>query len=405
MRPRAAAPPGLRLFVAARFVSVFGTGMAPIALAFAVLAIPDVDSPSALGLVLFASAVPQVLFMLIGGVAADRFSRSVVMVVAESLAGAAQLATAVLFLTGSATVPALVVLAAVHGTAIALFSPALTAIVPDVVPDAHLQSANAYLRLATNLARILGTALGGVLVATLGPGWALMVDGGSFLVAAALLALVRSPAPLVGRSPGLLPELRQGWREFAGRRWVVLVVVLFALSNMGFTAAVGVLGPVQAEAALGGAGPWAAIVTSYSLGTVLGVLVALRLRPSRPMAVAVLVVPLMAIPVAVAAPPLELWIIIVSAFFGGVAVDIFAVLWDTALQQNVPTESLSRVSAYDWLGSSALVPLGLAASGLLVGAIGVQGAILIAALLCALPGLAILDPQVRGLRAGRPSTT
>lgn len=392
----------LRLLVAARFTSVFGTGMAPIALAFAVLALPGAG-PDTLGLVLFASAVPEVVFMLLGGVVADRFSRSAVMQVAEVAAGLSQLITAVLFLTDRATVPALVLLAAVNGLSIAMFSPALTGIVPDVVSDQHLQSANAYLRLATNLARILGTAVGGVIIATAGPGVALLVDAGTFLLAGLLLAFVRSPVPRAGTgTPGVWSELRTGWREFAARRWIVVIVVLFSLGNMGFSATVGVLGPYQAQEALGGAGPWSAVVTAFSIGTVAGVLVALRVRPQRPMVVAVLCAPVLGLPVALAAPPVALVWLIVTAFVAGIAIDVFSVLWDTALQQHVPPEALSRVSAYDWLGSTALVPIGLALSGVLVAVVGIGPALLITAGLCLLPGFAILDPQVRSLRAGRP---
>lgn len=391
----------LRLLVAARFTSVFGTGMAPIALAFAVLGLPD-GGPDALGLVLFASAAPEVLFMLVGGVVADRFARSRVMLFAEVAAGCSQLVTAVLFLTGRATVPALVVLAAISGLTIAMFSPALTGIVPDVVSDQHLQSANAYLRLATNLARILGTAIGGVLIATLGPGAALLVDAGTFLLAAALLVFVRSPVPRAGTAnPGVWADLRSGWREFASRRWIVVVVVLFSLSNAAFSAVVGVLWPYQAQQALGGAGPWAAVVTAFSMGTVLGVLIALRVRPRHPMTVAVLTVPVLALPVVLAAPPAPLVWLVGTAFVAGVCIDVFSVLWDTALQQHVPAEALSRVSAYDWLGSTALVPVGLAVSGLAVSGLGITTALVVAAVVIVLPGFAVLDPQVRGLRAGR----
>ena len=193
----------LGLLTASRFVSVLGTGMAPVALAFAVLGLPGGDA-GALGIVLFASALPQVLFMLVGGVVADRFRRSRVMVVSESLAGVAQVLTAVIVLSGTATVPALALLAAAGGVAVALFFPALTGIVPEVASDDQLQSANALLRLASNLARILGAAIGGILVATVGAGWALLADGLSFLFSAVLIAFVRTRRRSAASGEGLL---------------------------------------------------------------------------------------------------------------------------------------------------------------------------------------------------------
>jgi predicted MFS family arabinose efflux permease len=342
--------------------------------------------------------------MLLGGVAADRSGRARLMVLAETVAAVAQLVAATLFLTGRATVPWLAVLAAVGGVATAMFFPAFTGLVPEVAADAELQSANALLRLASNVASILGTAVGGVLVATIGSGWALVIDALTFGVSAVLLRLVRAhrPAPPEAKQ-GTLADLRDGWQEFTARRWVVVIVVLAAVSNVGFSAAVGVLGPVQADAALGGPGPWAVIVAAFGLGTVAGVVVALRLRPNRPLLVATAVAPVMVLPVAAMAPPTPLAVIAGLAFLGGVAADVFGVLWDTALQQHVPGDSLSRVSAYDWFGSIALVPLGLAAAGPLVAAVGVEKALWVAFGLGAVLVLALLDPDVRGLRAGRPA--
>ncbi|MGE3810317.1 MAG: MFS transporter [Candidatus Nanopelagicales bacterium] len=393
----------LALLTASRFVSVTGTSIAPVAMAFGVLALPGATATS-IGVVLFAGAVPQVLFMLLGGVAADRVRRSRLMVVSEMLAAMAQLAAGALFLTGSATVPLLAMLSAVSGVAVALFFPALTGIVPEVVPKEDLQSANALLRLASNVARILGSALGGLLVATVGAGWALVVDGASFVVSAALILLVRVSFPTVRAAvPSMLDDLRHGWHEFSSRRWVVSIVAVFAVGNIGFSSAIGVLGPVQADQSLGGAAPWAAIVAAYSLGTVLGVVVALRLRPARPMLVAMAVAPVLGLSVLALGPPAPLWALVGLAFLGGVSIDVFSVLWETALQQHIPGESLSRVSAYDWLGSSALTPFALAAVGPYVDAVGLEAAILTAGVLALVPGLALLDPQVRGLRAIGPA--
>ena len=158
-----------RFLLAGRGVSMLGTAIAPVAIAFAVLDLTG--SPAALGIVLAARSIPQVALMLIGGVISDRFDRSRVLVVANLVAGAAQAAAAVLLLTGSASIPTLAILEAVNGAASALVFPAAAAITPQTVPASMLQQANATLRLVLNAAVIAGASAGGLLVAYVGPGW------------------------------------------------------------------------------------------------------------------------------------------------------------------------------------------------------------------------------------------
>jgi predicted MFS family arabinose efflux permease len=392
----------LGLVVASRLVSDLGTGMAPIALAFGVLGLPGGDA-QALGLVLLCAAVPRLLFFLVGGVLADRVDRARLMVGAELMAFAAQLVAAALFVTGHASVPAVAVLAAVNGIAVALFSPSLTGLVPQVAADDDLQSANALIRLSSHLASILGTVLGGVLVATVGPGWALAVDSLTFAISAVLLSLVRARSEPSAEHGSVVGDLREGWREFSARRWVWLMVLLFSLSNMGFTAGLAVLGPVRALESYGGARGWALVLAGFSVGTVVGVLVAMRLRPGRPLFVAAAAQLVVVLPLVAIAPPLPLVAAIACAFVAGVAIDVFEVLWQTALQQNIPRDSLSRVASYDWLGSLALTPLALVAAGALAASMGLSAAIWVSAVFGAAGSLALLDPQVRDLRAGRPA--
>ena len=178
--------PFLRLF-SARTVSMLGNGTAPVALAFAVLGLPG-GGATELGLVLFARESAQVLFLLLGGVIADRLPRYRVMVAADVTAGLSQGAVAVLFLTDTASLGRLMALSAVNGATIAFFFPAFTGLVPQIVAADRLQPANALLRVSHNSANIVGAAVAGVLVATVGAGWALVGDALSFLCRAALLA-------------------------------------------------------------------------------------------------------------------------------------------------------------------------------------------------------------------------
>jgi len=388
------------LVFGSRLVSDLGTGIAPIALAFGVLDLPGADAGD-LGLILFAAAVPRVVFMLLGGVVADRVDRGRLMVLAEVLAGLAQLVAGALLLTGTATVGLLCALAVVNGTAFSLFYPAYAGLVPSLVADpADLQSVNALLRLSTNIAGILGTALGGLLVATLGAGLALVVDSLTFFLSAGLIwALGERARGRGGASGSAIADLRDGWREFTARRWVWGVVLLFSLMNIGFSSALGVVGPVRSLESWDGPATWALLLACFSAGTVAGVVLAIRLRPGRPLLLAMAIAPVMALPVVAMAPPLPVVVVAVLAFAAGVSSDVFEVLWITALQNNIPAESLSRVSSYDYLGSLAFVPIGLAVSGWAVATYGVEATMWVCAGLCLISALGLLDPQVRGLRA------
>jgi MFS family permease len=394
----------LRLVLLSRLVSDFGTGIAPIALAFGVLALPG-GTASGLGLVLVAAALPRLVFLLLGGVIADRVrSRARLMAATEAVAAVAQLTAALLFLTGHASVPVLAAVALVNGTSRSIFYPTMSGLVPHLAPGDALQSANALIRLSMSIAGILGTAMGGVLVATAGAGWALLVDALTYAVSAALLAAVRAgTVPRVDEAEGarasVLDDLLHGWREFTARRWVWLVVALFSVANLGFTMTIGVLGPVRAQTSFSGATSWAVVMAAFMVGSLVGVVWAMRLRPARPMLVAMVSEISIVLPVGALAVPLPLPVIAVCFLVNGLCLNVFEILWSTSLQQHVPPEALSRVASYDWFGSLALTPVALAAAGPLAAAIGLEAALWVSCALCAVATLALLDPQVRGLRA------
>ena len=247
-------------------------------------------------------------------------------------------------------------------------------------------------------------ALGGLLVSVIGSGWALSINALTYVLSALLLVGIvvqREAAP--DDSHSMIDELVHGWREFTRRRWVWLIVVVFSLSNVGFGAAVGVVGPVIAVESWGGARSWALVMAAFSAGTVAGVVVAMRIRPSRPLLIAMCASPGLALPVIGLIPPLAVPVVAVAAFVAGVAVDVFEVLWQTTLQQHVPSQALSRVSAYDYFGSLALTPLGLAAAGPVVEVFGVRTASVICLALVCVQMVALADPQVRNLRTSTQS--
>ena len=375
--------------------------MAPIAIAFAVLDLTG--SASDLGLVLAARMVPQLVFMVIGGVWADRLPRNLVMVASDLLTGGAQAATAALLLTGNAEIWHLVVLQATGGIGFAFFFPASTGLVPQTVESALLQQANAVLRMALNVTSIGGAALGGILVAAVGPGWALAIDAATFFVSAGFLLAMRVTRGERLEAPNFLLELREGWREFTSRTWLWVIVVAFGFLNAAFAGAFNVLGPVVAKSELGGAAAYGAIFAAQALGLLLGAFVTLRFKPSRPLFVgcaAVIGMPPVLILLAVGAP---LPLIVAAALVMGIGIELFGVFWDTALQQHVPEHALSRVSSYDALGSFIFIPLGQLAAGPIAAAIGVDETLYLAAAVIAISAFAMVaTPDIRRLRRLEP---
>jgi MFS family permease len=383
-----------RYLFSGRVTSLLGSAIAPIALAFAVLDLTG--SPTSLGIVLAARSLPQVVFMLVGGVVADRWPRQLVMVGANALSGTAQAAVALLLLLGVAEVWHLVALEVVAGASAAFFFPASSGIVPQTVPPRMLQEANALLRISMSSTTIFGAAAGGVLVAAVGSGWALAFDAGTYFAAAFLLGRIAIPRSARIRGANMVAELRDGWREFRSRTWLWTIVVAFGFMNAAHSGASNVLGPAIAREELGGAAAWGAILAAQAAGLVAGGLLMLWLRPRRILLVAcaamALLLPGMLL-LSVAAP---VAVIAAGYLLAGVGIEIFGVFWDMSLQQNIPQEKLSRVYSYDALGSFVLIPLGLVAAGPLAAAIGTHETLWAAAAVIALGTLGML--AVRDVR-------
>src|SRR5262245_37306925 len=240
-----------RFLAAGRVITMFGNAMAPIALAFAVLDITG--SVRDLGLVVGARSLMNVVFVLFGWVVADRLPRHLVMVASSILAALTQGTVAVLVLTGDATIPVLIGLSAMNGVVSSFSFPAAAALLPQTVPAQIHQQANAINRMGVNAATIFGASLGGVLVAAAGSAAALAVDAATFALAAIAFALVRVPGVRDRAAPhdSLFVELRDGWREFASRTWVWVVVLGFMFLSASYAGAFGVLGPVVADDTFG----------------------------------------------------------------------------------------------------------------------------------------------------------
>jgi MFS family permease len=219
-----------RLFFTGQLVSLLGDAVTPFALAWAVLDLTG--SARDLGFVLAAKITPLVVFLLVGGVFADRLPRRAVMLTADVARMAVQAATAALLLSHTARIWELIVLQALAGTGTAFFNPASTGLTPMTVSAGRLQEANALRGMSMASTQFVGPALAGILIVTAGPGYALAIDAASFGVSAFYLARLHLPLH-VGLPPqSFARDLVDGWREFTARTWVWLTVVSVSLANM-----------------------------------------------------------------------------------------------------------------------------------------------------------------------------
>lgn len=386
---------GFRLYFVSMTVSSFGSSITQVALPFAVFSIGG--GGAALGLVLTATTVPRVALVLFGGVVSDWLDRRIVLLVSNATMAAAQVGTMVVLLVPHGPVWAMAALAACYGCANAFVGPAQTGLVPGLVPPKAIQRANSLLQMSLNAARIVGPPVAGVLVATAGPGCAYAVDGATFVVAA--MAMIRLPAPHgLGRMPGgsVLANLRVGWQEFTSKNWIWLMVLGFAVYQATVLPAIYVLGPLIARHTIGVSG-WAIVLTARSVGAVLGGVPLLRWRPKRPlmMAAALLLldIPLLAALASGAGLPL----LLVTAGLSALALTAADTLWTTSLQERVRPDLLSRISSFDWFGSTVFSPVGYAAVGAAVG--HVPPPVLLVLIMCVHGVLHVVLPGLPGIRA------
>jgi MFS family permease len=391
--------PQFRLLFAGQALSMLGDRITFVALPFAVLAIGG--SASDVGLVVAAATIPFALFALLGGVWADRLPRHRLMLASDLVRLATQAVAAGLLLSGAAEVWHLVVLMAVFGTADAFFAPALTGLLPAVVAPERLQEANALRSLVLSGGLVIGPAIAGVLVALVGPGGAIAFDAATFAASSVALALLR-PRTIERvdvTEPTLLRGLREGLAEVRARPWVQIFLAVLCMYHVVVLPAIYVLGPVLAERELDGAQTWAIVTAGFGLGAILGDVLVLHWKPSRPLLVAAGAFVVASCQAAIVGSGLSVWGIAGLEAITGVAVSVGFTLWETTLQEQIPEHAISRVSSYDYLVSVGLMPVGLALAGPLEAAVGLHELLALQTAIAvpiALAALAI--PAVRSLR-------
>ncbi len=391
--------PAFRWFFAARLISTAGSAMAPVALVFAVLHVTS--SPSALGQVLAARSIPLVLLLLVGGVVADRFPRSKVLIFSHLGSALTQGAAACLVITGHAELWQLIILEACNGAVTAFTMPAILGVVPQLVARSHLQQANALLAFTRGGLAILGPTLAALLVVTAGPGWALLADALTWVVAAACIVPIRLPAPAAPEeSLSMLAQLRSGWDVFVDATWLWVVVVACGILMAIHAGAWSTLGPVAAlQLAHVGERGWGLALSAEAVGLLVFTLVMLRARVVHPLRWGIPAMMLLALPLFALGAGASLGVLVIAAFLAGGGVQVFMITWQTAIHEHVPERYLSRVSAYDSMGSFVGIPIGqlavgsLAVGGQVRGVIWWSGWAFILVLVCTLA-----VPAVRALR-------
>lgn len=389
-----------RLFFTGQAVSLLGTSMSPVALAFAVLNAAH-DNAGDLGVVLTAHMIPMLAFLLVGGATADRFARRTVLAWANLGSGLTQGAVALLLLTGHYSLAPVALLELLNGVLAAFTTPALRGFVPELVRRDQIQQANALLSSMRNATKIFGPSLSGVLVVAAGGGPAVAFDAATYLFAAACLRTLsttsrpsRPPKPSCPPEdpnkehrepkPTILTDIREGWDQFIGFRWVWTVSATFCLMNLVQTGTWQILGPDLTKH-VSGAAAWGFVLSARGVGLLLMSTLLTRLTIRRFLATGQLMVALSGLPLLALGAGLHAPYLIAAAFVAGLGSAVGSVSWDTSLQEHVPPQALSRVCSFDDLLSYAAIPVGQLSVGPLASAFGgfrvatVAGAIYVAA--------------------------
>ncbi|MFF7187053.1 MFS transporter [Streptomyces sp. NPDC008222] len=355
--PRSTTPlsvPAFRRFGLASLVSATGSAMAPLALAYSVIG--EGAGAGSLGLVLALNTVPTIAFLLVGGVLADRLSRSRILFLGNLLAAAAQGTLAAIVGTGRATTASIALCGLVSGVAVAFSQPATQGALAQIVPPEHLQQANAWIRLPTNAVKVAGPVVGGLVVAAHGPAWALAWDALTFAAAALLLLGLRLDAPPAVGS--VLSSLREGWTGFWSRTWLWTYTAAGTVLVAAWLAGFQLLGPLVTARHYDGARGWGLVQAAFAGGLLAGTLVCLRWKPHRLLTVAVAAGFALTLPLAAMGAALPLPAVLSAALLAGIGLDISIVAWATAFQQHVPGPEQGRMGAFNNLGERLAIPLG-----------------------------------------------
>ena len=362
----------IKRFYFARFISNFGNGMSPIALAFGILHLPNGDA-NLLGLVLGSTTVAMLVMSPFGGVLADKFGRIKAVAFADLIASAGLFVQVAFFATGNVPLIVLLLVNINFGLMWGIFWPAMSGVLPALVPDEHLQKTNSVNNFFSNGAIILGAAVGGIIVAGWGSTWALAIDAATFTVGGLLLFSFRKVAPANNKTENsMFDDLVHGWKIFLSYRWIVVGVFGFSFIVLAWAAGENVLGPLIALKEFNGAKSWSLVLTFEGIGLVIGSIIGIKIKLKYPLRFLLLISFSISLYMWSMAKPQSIWFIAFCALLWGMTIDLWTTIWSTAMAREVPREALSRVSSFDAMGTMLLRPVGLAIAGPLSMAIGIS---------------------------------
>jgi transmembrane secretion effector len=398
-----------RLLWGGMCVSLVGDGAFLVAMAWEVYALSN--APTALAAVGIAMTIPTIVFLLVGGVVSDRFDRRRVMLCADLARGAVVGALAILSFAGVLALWQIVGLVAVYGAAQAFFDPSFDAIVPEVLPAGELGQANALDQIVRPLAlRLLGPALGGVLVSVVGGGGAFALDAASFAVSALALSLMTRRPSAAGRAAGdrasLRDDLQEGLTYVRAHAWLWATFLAAAIAYLLFMGPTEVLVPYIVKNQLGASAAALGLVfAAGGLGSIVcGLVMGQHALPRATIVFMYVTWALATLSIAGYGLATAVWQLMLVSVAFNVLETAGTIVWATAKQRHVPTALLGRVSSLDWLISIGLLPLSFALTAPVAGAIGVRATLIGAGVLGTVVTLAaLLVPGVRdvGNREGR----
>ena len=374
--------PQYRLLFGSQVLSVLGDRVTTVALPFAVLSVGG--GVRDVALTSTAQFLPFVLLAIPAGVWADRWERKRILISSDVVRLVTQSLAATLLLSGNAEVTHLAVLAAVFGSAEAFFAPAFSGLLPTTVGPGNLQPANALRGLTFSLANVAGPVIAGLLIGFAGgPGAALVFDAGTFLVSVLLLVPLRPAVVAVVAAGDEQPHasfrasLREGWWEVRSRTWVLGYLGGFAVYHAVVLPAIFVVGPVLMADHYDGARSWAVVTALFGIGNILGDVLLLLWRPAYALRVGALMLVGSSCQAAIIGSHLPVWGIGLLELLTGVCVTGMFTLWETSLGEHIPSRALSRVSSYDYLSSTGMIPLGNVLVGVLAAVLGVYPALVV----------------------------
>ena len=351
-----------RLLWLSQSASVIGDGLVVVAVGLFVTRMTGHSSD--VGLVLAAYVAPLILLLLVGGVIADRLPRQAVMVVSDTARCVLHGTLALLIALDVVRVWHMVVIGLLYGSAQAFFQPAYTGLIPQTVAEGDIQAAQALGGISREVASFLSPAIATALIFSVGGAAAFGLDAATFAVSAIVLSRVRA-RDRGGEhiSDTVLAELKEGWGAVRERPWVWASISAFSAALLVALAPFWVLGPAVSREVYGTEATFGIASAFWGVGTVAGAVAGGRWRPRRPMLTAVSVAFAWPLQIALFAfgPPVALLYAVTT--LSGVGLGLLGAWWETALAQRIPPQLLSRVSAWDWMGSLALLPIGYLLAG------------------------------------------